>query len=343
MAEIVCALACSHGPMLATPPDMWHLRAGADRGNPRHWYRGKALSYDALLAERAADAATFAAAVEDDEKRRRHATCQRALDELARRFAEARVDLAILIGNDQREVFQDDLTPMLTVYAGERIENVPLGAAQIARLPPGVAIAEEGHCPPGGASYPGAPEHADRLVEALADAHFDVSRSVRLPGGDDRQHGIPHAFGFLYRRIMRDAPPPSIPLFLNVGVAPNQIRASRCLALGHALRDAIARLPASLRVAVLASGGMTHFVIDEALDRRVLAAMAAHDEATLAAEPENHFNGNTAEIKSWYPVAALARDHGWTMDLVDYVPCYRTEAGTGNAMAFASWSAPASP
>ena len=39
------------------------------------------------------------------------------------------------------------------------------------------------------------------------------------------------------------------------------------------------------------------------------------------------------------PVAAGAMDHvGFEMTLLDYVPCYRTEAGTGNAMAFATWS-----
>jgi len=26
------------------------------------------------------------------------------------------------------------------------------------------------------------------------------------------------------------------------------------------------------------------------------------------------------------------------MDLLDYVPCYRTDAGTGSGMAFATWS-----
>lgn len=338
MAKLVCALACSHGPMLATPPEMWHMRADADRKNTKHWFRGQALAYDALLAKRGQDSATFAAAITEAEKRARHAACQRALDQLAERFAHARPDLVILLGNDQREVFQEDLTPVLTLYAGERIENIPLNAAQVARLPSGVAIAEQGHCPPGGATYPGAPEFADALVRDLADAHFDVARSARFPGGEDRQHGIPHAFGFLYRRIMRDTPPPSVPVFLNVGVAPNAIRASRCLALGHALRTAIEHLPADLRVAVLASGGMTHFVIDEALDRRVLAAMRNHDETELATVPEEYFNGNTAEIKSWYPLAALMHDLDWKMDLIDYVPCYRTEAGTGNAMAFASWS-----
>jgi hypothetical protein len=317
---------------------MWHLRADADRKNARHWFRGHALAYDALLAKRGSDSTAFAAAITETEKRERYSACQSALDRLAERFANARPDVVILLGNDQHEVFQDDLTPALTIYAGERIENIPLNAAQLARLPPGVAIAEHGHCPPGGASYPGAPELADTIVHALVDAHFDVARSARLPGGEDRQHGIPHAFGFLYRRIMRDKPPLSVPVFLNVGVAPNAIRATRCLALGHALRTAIERLPTDLRVAVLASGGMTHFVIDEALDQRVLMAMANHDEAALAAVPEDYFNGNTAEIKSWYPLAALMHDLDWKMELIDYVPCYRTEAGTGNAMAFASWS-----
>jgi hypothetical protein len=93
-----------------------------------------------------------------------------------------------------------------------------------------------------------------------------------------------------------------------------------------------------MRVAVLASGGMTHFVIDEALDWRVLNAFAARDEVALANIPESYFNGNTAEIKSWYPLAAAMHDIDWHMTLVDYVPCYRTEAGTGNAMAFAYWA-----
>jgi len=338
MAKLVTALACSHGPMLATPPDMWHLRAGADQKNPAHWFRGQRMTYDELLAVRAGEAADFAAAIAPEEKLRRYQLCQRALDELAQRFADARPDVVILLGNDQREVFKEDLTPAFTVYAGEHIQNIPLNEAQVQRLPPGVAIAEQGHCPPEGAAYPGAPEVADALIGALMDAHFDVARSTRLPGGQDRQHGIPHAFGFLYRRIMRDDPPPSVPLFINVGVAPNQPRAARCLALGHALHQAIAALPENLTVGVMASGGLTHFVIDEALDQRVLAALAAHDEAALAAVPEALFQGNTAEIKSWYPLAAMMHDMRWRMHLVDYVPCYRTQAGTGNAMGFVYWT-----
>ena len=37
-------------------------------------------------------------------------------------------------------------------------------------------------------------------------------------------------------------------------------------------------------------------------------------------------------------LAAIMAGCGLAMTLVDYVPCYRSEAGTGNAMAFAYWS-----
>ena len=39
----------------------------------------------------------------------------------------------------------------------------------------------------------------------------------------------------------------------------------------------------------MASGGLTHFVVDEALDQKVLAAMVSGDEEALAALPENVF------------------------------------------------------
>ena len=334
MAEIVLGMALSHGPMLSTPPAMWELRAGADRANPRHWYRGRACDYAALASQRGR---SFEKEAGLEERERRHAACQRALSELSRRFADARADLVIVVGNDQLEVFKEDLLPGITVYAGEAIENIPLSEAQRAKLPPGIALAEEGHCPPGGAVYPGAPEDARHVLRSLVEQHFDTAQSVRLPKSPDRQHGIPHAFGFLYRNTMRDAPPPSIPVFLNVGVPPNQPTLRRCLDLGKALERAIAGLGAGRRVALLASGGLTHFVVDEEFDRSVLQAMQAGDLDTLAGMDESWFSGNTAEIKSWLPLVAAMQAQGRRMQLVDYVPCYRTEAGTGQGMAFAYW------
>jgi hypothetical protein len=61
------------------------------------------------------------------------------------------------------------------------------------------------------------------------------------------------------------------------------------------------------------------------------------DEDALAALPENVFKVGTAEIKNWYPVIAAMNAAGLTYHQVDYVPCDRSEAGTGNAMCFAYW------
>ena len=136
---------------------------------------------------------------------------------------------------------------------------------------------------------------------------------------------------------MRDVAPASIPIFVNVGVGLNRPTAKRCLAFGHALKRSVDALPEDLKVAVVASGGLTHFCIDEELDEKILSALSNRDEDALGAIPEVMFNGNTSEIKSWLPLAAIMNDALLPMQLVDYVPCYRTEAGTGNAMGFALW------
>jgi predicted class III extradiol MEMO1 family dioxygenase len=111
----------------------------------------------------------------------------------------------------------------------------------------------------------------------------------------------------------------------------------RCLDLGRALHRAIASFNGVGRVAVMASGGLTHYVVDEELDRKIIDAMQSGDEAALEAIPENLFKVGTAEIKNWYPVISAMNKTKLRCHLVDYVPCYRSDAGTGNAMAFVYW------
>ena len=74
-----------------------------------------------------------------------------------------------------------------------------------------------------------------------------------------------------------------------------------------------------------------------ALYRELLDAMQAGDAAKLAGIPENMFQAGTSEIKNWIVVAGVMAEAGLKMNLVDYVPCYRSEAGTGSAMGFARW------
>jgi Catalytic LigB subunit of aromatic ring-opening dioxygenase len=334
MAKIVLGIGSSHGPMLSTPPDMWHLRAEADRKNQKHFYRGEAYDFPKLLAARQPG---FAAAITPEERKKRYDACQTALDKLADKFAEVKPDAVVIIGNDQRELFTDENTPAFLVFAGSKVENIPETEEAKAKMPPGIAIAEIGHCPPGGAIYDGHPELAVHLVKSLIDQEFDMSESSKLPKVNGHEHGIPHAFGFLFRRIMRDTPPPTVPMFLNAGIPNNRPKIARCLKFGRALMKAIESWKQDAKVAVFASGGLTHFVIDEELDQRILKAMQTQDEEALAAVPENYLLGNTCEIRNWMPLSVGMNSLDKKMNLVDYVPCYRTEAGTGNAMGFVYW------
>jgi len=329
MAKIVLGMGASHGPLLSTPPEKWDLRAKADRENKSHWYRGRTYDFESLLKERApgfADQATV------EVRRERYDRCRRAMEALAAKFTETGPEAIVIVGNDQREFFDEDLTPAITVFRGDEIKNVQ----HLHENSPGLNIAEVGNAPREGAIYPGAPALADHILKSLADDDFDIAQSSSIPKSSSR-HGIPHAYGFLYHSILGDAPPPSVPVILNVHYPFNQPKVHRCLALGKALQRAIKTFNGCDRVAILASGGLSHFVIDEDLDQKILTAMAQHDEEALKKLPENLFKVGTAEIKNWLPVIAAMNAEGRTYKKVDYVQCYRSEAGTGNAMAFVYW------
>ena len=86
----------------------------------------------------------------------------------------------------------------------------------------------------------------------------------------------------------------------------------------------------------MASGGLSHQRIDEALDRSVLDAMERKQPDVLRAIPGDQLQGGTSEILNWITVAGAMEP--MAMSVVDYVPAYRTPAGTGLAMGFAFWS-----
>lgn len=330
MADIVLGIGTSHGPLLSTPPEQWDLRAKADRANKQHYYRGKTYDYESLLQERAPG---FAKETDIEVRRDRFARCQRALDAVGRKFKEVAPDAFVIVGNDQREIFSEDLTPAITVFRGAQIENIPDKKPEVS---PGLKIAETGNCPPDGATYSGAQDLADHIIKTLVGDDFDPAQATKLPNDCERL-GIPHAYGFVYHRVLGDAPPPSVPVIFNVHYEPNRPSIRRCLALGHALRRAIQSWKGHQRVALVASGGLTHFVIDEEFDQTVLGAIERGDEEALSRLPESYFRVGTAEIKNWLPVIAAMIAEGKKFHKIDYVPCYRSDAGTGNAMAFVYW------
>jgi hypothetical protein len=335
MARIVLGIGTSHGPMLSTPPEQWDARVPADRRN-RHPFRGETYGFDDLMRLRAAEKIGEQLGVET--WRSRHRRCHDALDTLAQRFADTKVDAAIIVGNDQNEIFQTDLMPALYIFSGEAVFNEPSTEEQKAQMPPGIAIAESGHKPTQRETYRCHAKLARHLVEQLIGAHFDVTQSSTLPqNGVAWASGMPHAFGFVYRKIMHDRVIPHIPVVVNTFYPPNQPRAGRCAALGDRLKEAVASWPDDLRIAVIASGGLSHFVIDEEFDRKFLDLLAAADRDGIDKLPEPWLQSGTSEMKNWIPVATASAAAGLKMELVDYVPCYRSEAGTGNAMGFVVW------
>lgn len=70
---------------------------------------------------------------------------------------------------------------------------------------------------------------------------------------------------------------------------------------------------------------------------RAATRNARNDLATLAAQSDDMFQSGTSEIKNWLIAAGAIAETSLRMTLLDYVPCYRTEGGTGNAMGFAIW------
>ncbi|HLY65375.1 MAG TPA: protocatechuate 3,4-dioxygenase [Chloroflexota bacterium] len=335
MAKIVLGIGTSHGPMLSTPPEQWGQRVEADRRNPELYFQGKPMSFDQLLKARRGE--QLANQLTEPVKRGRFEACQSALDKLAGVFQETKPDVAVIFGDDQLELIEDENMPAFLVYWGEQIDQVPPTPEQLAAMPPGIAIAVPSHNPPDTRVQPGCPELGLHLIRQLIGREFDVAHSKRLPPGHHGSRNVPHAYGFVYRRIMDDKVIPNVPIFINTFYPPNQPTLHRTYEFGKAIGDAIRSWQSDARVAVIASGGLTHFVIEEDLDHIVLEAMQKHDDRTLARLPEERFNSGTSEIRNWIALAGAIAGQPLDMKLVDYVPCYRSEAGTGNAMGFAFW------
>jgi 3-O-methylgallate 3,4-dioxygenase len=335
MAEIVLGMATSHGPTLSTPPEQWNIRAADDMRNPELHFRGRVWTYEPLVKEREAE--NFAAKITIEERTARFNRCQKALDEMARIFAEVKPDAVVLVGNDQMEMFWDGLVPAFAVYWGKDIVNRLPPPEAFAKLPPGIQVSMSSYAPAAPATYPGAPDLALHLLKALQAENFDVASMTKIPPHRGGYVTIPHAFGFIFRRIMGDDPPPTVPVVENTFYPPNQPTVSRCIDFGKALVAAIKSWPANKRVAIIGSGGLSHFVIDEQLDAIVIDAIRSGNAEGLNKLTEADFQSGTSEAKNWIPVIGAMTGLGLSMNVVDYVPCYRTLAGTGTANCFVYW------
>jgi 3-O-methylgallate 3,4-dioxygenase len=329
MAKIVLGMGTSHGPMLSTPPEEWGQRAIFDRQTVHH-YQGRTWSFDELVEAR--KGRFFDREITPDIWRNRHAACRRALAKLAEVFAEVNPDIVVIVGNDHMEMFDESAVPAFSIFWGDSIVNNPYSEEHMARLAPGVAIALPGHIPPSGATYPCLPALGRHLIAAVTRDGFEVAAMKQMPHNE-----TPHAYGFVYRQLMQDRAIPCVPVALNTYYPPNQPTIRRCYDFGKALVHAIKSWDSDARVAIIASGGLSHFVIDEDVDGIFIDSLRDRTIDGLAELGEAVFQSGTSEVKNWVPVAGAMAELGFDLTIVDYVPCYRSIAGTGNAMGFVYW------
>jgi 3-O-methylgallate 3,4-dioxygenase len=357
MARIVGAIGTSHSPMLSIPGETWseYGRADTRRADLTYSPDGLVLSYpegvrrsEMRLRDRPKDTATHIA---------QYQRCRAALELLAADLARLDPDIVVMVSDDQGEWFYDDNMPMFSIFWGDSIPLVP-------RPPTPGRSAELDRMIAAGygdvaMDVPVATELARYLLSYLVDHDFDIAQSaylneqyggrvsLRLAGPDGpvevprelgkRRQGLPHGFSFVIKNLLGNRPRPIVPISQNTCYPPNAVSPRRAYALGRALGQAVAEWEADARVVFVASGGLSHFVTDEELDRKLLDAITRGDADVLRSLPRQRLYSGTSESLNWVTVAGAMTAAEQKFEVVDYVPVYRTDAGTGGGWAFGHW------
>src|ERR1700686_5557728 len=219
-----------------------------------------------------------------------------AMRQLGKDLDETKPDVAIVIGNDHLETFFLSSVPTFAIMSGQRARAEYAGKEY--DLPVHQGIAED-------------------LLDKLMLAGFDMAYSQDAVLG--------HSFAAVYEWVIEKRSIPVVPIFVNAYLPPLP-NARRCEALGKAIAKIIADRPE--RVAIIASGGMSHFPgtwkyakPDFAFDYWAIAQMEkGNHEALLNLTSEQlDLVGNT-EMLSWRILfGAMGNQPG---ELITYQPTW---------------------
>jgi hypothetical protein len=329
MAEIVLGIGASHTPLLTLDSVQWAHRATADYANKRlNLSDGRWIAYADLLAERGprhVDQVTPEILAQKAQR------CEAALDQLANTLLEIAPDVVVIVGDDQGELFSPNNQPAVAIFHGADIvtsdkfgqSDTPAWMQQVGRG----YLMDDSHL------LPGHPTLALELIRGLVDKGVDIATVASVENPKKAAFG--HAFGFIVKRLFRAQRIPIVPILLNTYFPPNVPTAARCHDIGRALAEVIRENPSKARVAIIASGGLSHFVVDESLDSQVLQAFESGDPAFLRNIPRSALNSGSSEILNW--VLAAGALEGLQLHWQDYQALYRTPAGTGVGAAFCEW------
>lgn len=338
MAKIAVAIGSSHAPQLSTPPEEWGQRAVADRANKALIYKGEPYTFDELNELRGGG---FEEEISLERRAERHQRARAAITELGQVVRNSGVDVLVIISSDHKETYNDEVLAPFVVYWGDSVQHVPFTAEDLATFPPGLAIAEVANVPKVKTTRQTHSELALHILAETQSLGFDPAASLRLPAGKYNDYGIPHGWGYIVQQVLGGEDViPFVPIFVNTFWYPNPPTARRCYEFGVALGKAIESFPGDLKVGVVASGGLSHFVIDEDLDHQFLEAIKAKDGSVLSGYTEDVLTSGTSELRNWIVTAGALSATDLQARVIDYVPAYRSEAGTGAGLGFVAWEAP---
>jgi hypothetical protein len=331
MAKIVLGLGTSHTPMLLASDETLERFIETDQKIKHRDKEGRPVTYGDLLEK--ADP-KLAHMVAPEHLVARQNVARAAMQRLRTTLANTHLDALIVMGDDQDESYKEDCRPAFAIYYGATIRNSNEQHANYrARYPEWYVENRQGFFEDTGPrDYPVHADLALHLIESLMDGGFDIAASKTLPEGE----GEGHAIAYIHRRVMEAGKPvPAVPIFLNTYFPPNQPRPRRCYEFGQAVRKAVEGFFGDAQIGIAASGGLSHFLVDEDFDRAILQACADKDANFLRTLPRNKLNAGSSEILNWVALAG-AVEH-LDLDWFEYVPGYRTPAGTGTGLSFATW------
>jgi hypothetical protein len=226
--------------------------------------------------------------------------------EIRRRLAAARPDLIAMFVNDHIQNFPYSNMPAFCVGLAGRYDAPSPGGARLMRLPP--------------RKVPGAPEWGMALLDSGLGAGFDFAYSYEIESWDELS--VPLHF------LLPEGDIPIAPLYTNCA-APPLPAPRRCHAMGAFVGSFIRARPATERIAVLATGGLSHWVgtpetgrVNPEWDHWVLEHVARADVDALLrltpAEIERDGGNGGQEIRNW--IALLAAVPGWKGEVLAYEP-----------------------
>src|SRR5262249_15876085 len=173
---------------------------------PIYDFEGKPRPFEELLKSTPAGASAKVSAAAQAE---RHQQTMDAMDRVQSAIAAAKLDVLVIVGDDQREIFGDECRPAIAVYYGDSIPNAPAPREPTDRWYLQAQRKRVEDKPE--RFYPCHAGLGTHIAAGLTERGFDITAMKSLKG--EQFEG--HAYSFIHRRFMPDGPIPIVPVMLN--------------------------------------------------------------------------------------------------------------------------------